>query len=87
MVLAFNFVALMKKLILPDSLKKRMKRLRFHILNIAEGVITRPQDHCESESSHPRVGTYSKYPENSFSLSCSFLLLSMTNYIMAAFSC
>ena len=68
MVLAFNFVALMKKLILPDSLKKRMNELRFHLLNIAEGVDDpRPKDHCESDPSHPSVGTDSKYPGNSFS--------------------
>ena len=41
MVLAFNLVALMKKLVLPDSLKnKRMKGLRFHLVNIAGCVVT-----------------------------------------------
>ena len=41
MVLAFNLVALMKKLVLPDSLKnKRMKGIRFHLINIAGCVVT-----------------------------------------------
>jgi len=40
MVLAFNLVVLMKKLVLPDSLKnKRMKGLRFHLVNIAGCVV------------------------------------------------
>ncbi len=41
MVLAFNLKTLMQKLVLPKSLsKKRMKGLRFHLINIAGCVVS-----------------------------------------------
>jgi len=41
MVMTLNLVTLMKKLVLPELLKKkRMKGLRFHIINIAGHVVT-----------------------------------------------
>ncbi len=40
MIMALNLVALMKKLALPESLrKKRMKGLRFHLIGLAGHVI------------------------------------------------
>jgi len=56
MVLAFNLKALMQNLVLPKSLaKKRMKGLRFHLINIAGCVISHARRLIINVSSDPNV--------------------------------
>ena len=56
MVLAFNLVALMKKLVLPESLKnKRMKGLRFYLVNIAGCVVIHARKLIIKVNSHVRA--------------------------------
>src|SRR3972149_1064117 len=56
MVLAFNLISLMKNLVLPESLKhKRMKGLRFHLINIAGCVVTHARKLIVKVSSHVDV--------------------------------
>ena len=56
MVLAFNLKTLMQKLVLPKSLsKKRMKGLRFHLINIAGSVVSHARKLIVKVSDDPRV--------------------------------
>ena len=56
MVLSFNVIALMKKLVLPESLKaKKMKGLRFHLINIAGNVVIHARRLIVKVSQHPTV--------------------------------
>ncbi len=56
MVLAFNLKTLMQKLVLPKSLsKKRMKGLRFNLINIAGCVVSHARKLIVKVSDNPRV--------------------------------
>ncbi len=56
MVLAFNLKALMQKLVLPESLaKKRMKSLRFHLINVAGCVVSHARRLIIKVSDDPSV--------------------------------
>lgn len=56
MVLSFNLIALMKKLVFPPSLiKKRMKGLRFHLIHIAGCIIQHARQLIIKVSSHPKI--------------------------------
>lgn len=56
MVLAFNLKTLMQKLVLPKSLsKKRMKGLRFHLINIAGCVVSHARSLIVKVSDNQRV--------------------------------
>ena len=47
MVLSLNLVTLMKKLVLPSSVsKKRLKGLRFHVINLAGRAVTHARGFC-----------------------------------------
>lgn len=56
MVLAFNIIALMKKLVLPEELvRKQMKGLRFHLINIAGSVVQHARQLIIKVSSNPKI--------------------------------
>lgn len=56
MVLAFNIIALMKKLVLPEELvRKQMKGLRFHLINIAGCVVQHARQLIIKVSSNPKI--------------------------------
>lgn len=56
MVLAFNLVSLMQKLVLPKSLAStRMKGLRFHLINIAGRVVSHARKLAVKVSEDPTV--------------------------------
>lgn len=56
MVLAFNLKALMQKFVLPKHLsKKRMKGLRFHLINIAGCVVSHARRLIVKVNNDPRV--------------------------------
>lgn len=56
MILAFNLKALMQKFVLPKSLSsKRMKGLRFHLINIAGCVVNHARKLRIKVSNDPRV--------------------------------
>jgi hypothetical protein len=56
MVLAFNLKALMQKLVLPKSLaNRRMKGIRFHLVNIAGCVVSHARRLVVKVSNHPDV--------------------------------
>jgi hypothetical protein len=56
MVLAFNIIALMRKLVLPEGLiKKQMKGLRFHLIHIAGCVVQHARQLIIKVSSNPKI--------------------------------